>query len=62
MHEGLSREETVRSLIGSVIAAVGALVLGVVSLSDGSTLLLAVYFGAALLFGALAVSFLVALR
>jgi hypothetical protein len=62
MHEGLSREEKVRSLIGSVVATVGALVLGWVALPGGSTLLLAVYFGAAVLFGALAVSFLIALR
>ena len=62
MFENLDREEKVRALIGSALAAVGALLLGYISLPDGSTLLLGAYFGAGILFGILAVALLFSLR
>jgi hypothetical protein len=60
MHDNFSQEEKVRGLVGSVLATVGAVFLGIFSTPDGGTLTIA-YFGGAILFGALAVSFLLAL-
>jgi hypothetical protein len=62
MHDRLSTEEKKRALVGSAIAAVGAVVLGVASLDSAGTLLLAVYFGGGLLLAVLAVTLAVSLR
>lgn len=62
MFENFDRDEKVRALIGSMLAAVGALFLGYVSLPDGSTPILVAYFGAGILFLGLAVAILLSLR